>query len=77
MAVLVLSLYINSDEVSDLYTHPEVIWLLCPLLLYLVTRIWLLARRNELHEDPVVYVIRDRRSQFIAAVGAILLWLAT
>lgn len=77
MAVLVLALYINSDEVRDLYTHPEVIWLLCPLLLYLVTRVWLLARRNELHEDPVVYVIRDRRSQFIAVVGAVLLWLAT
>jgi 4-hydroxybenzoate polyprenyltransferase/phosphoserine phosphatase len=77
MAVLVLALYINSDEVRDLYTHPDVIWLLCPLLLYLVTRIWLLARRNELHEDPVVYVIRDRRSQFIGVVGAVLLWLAT
>jgi 4-hydroxybenzoate polyprenyltransferase len=76
MAVLVLALYIDSEAVRDLYTHPEVIWLLCPLLLYLVTRIWLLARRDELHEDPVVFVIRDRRSQWLAGVGAILLWLA-
>jgi 4-hydroxybenzoate polyprenyltransferase len=76
MSVLVLALYINSDTVSGLYSHPQVIWLLCPLLLYLVTRIWLLARRNELNEDPVVFVIRDRRSQWLAVMGAILLWLA-
>jgi 4-hydroxybenzoate polyprenyltransferase len=76
MAVLVLALYVNSDVVSQLYTHQELIWLLCPLLLYLVTRVWLLARRDELHEDPVVFVIRDRRSQWLVIVGAILLWLA-
>ena len=76
MAVLVLALYINSDSVRELYTHPEVIWLLCPLLLYLVTRIWLLARRGMLDEDPVVFIIRDRRSQWLALIGAILLWLA-
>jgi len=75
-AILVLALYINSEAVQGLYTHPEVIWLLCPLLLYLVTRIWLLARRDQLDEDPVVFLIRDRRSQWLAAVGAILLWLA-
>ena len=76
MAVLVLSLYINSEAVRDLYTHPEIIWLLCPLLLYMMMRIWLLARRDELHEDPVVFVIRDRRSQWLAGIGAIMLWLA-
>lgn len=76
MAVLVLALYINSDAVRDLYSHPELIWLLCPLLLYMVTRIWLLARRDELHEDPVVFVIEDRRSQLVGVIGAFLLWLA-
>lgn len=76
MAVLVLVLYINSETVRDLYTHPEVIWLLCPLLLYMVTRIWLLARRDALHEDPVVFMIRDRRSQWLIGIGVILMWLA-
>jgi len=76
MSILVLALYINSEAVRDLYTHPEVIWFLCPLLLYLVMRIWLLARRDQLHEDPVVFVIQDRRSQWLVGVGAILLWLA-
>ncbi len=76
MAVLVLALYINSETVKALYTRPEVIWLLCPLLLYIVSRIWLLARRGELHEDPVVFAIEDRRSQWCAGLGAILLWAA-
>ncbi len=76
MAVLVLSLYINSEDVQTLYSHPELIWLLCPILLYMIMRVWLLARRDELHEDPVVFVIEDRRSQVLAVIAAILLWLA-
>ena len=76
MSVMVLALYINSEKIQSLYAHPEVIWLLCPLILYLVTRIWLLARRGKVHEDPVVFVIRDRRSQLVAGLGALLLWLA-
>jgi 4-hydroxybenzoate polyprenyltransferase len=76
MAVLVLALYVNSEDVQTLYTRPEWIWLLCPLVLYLVTRIWLLARRQLVDEDPVVFVIRDRHSQLLAGIGAFLLWLA-
>ncbi len=77
MAVLVLALYINSEAVKGLYSHPEVIWLLCPILLYMVTRIWFLARRGELHEDPVVFVMSDQISLLIAIMGGFLLWLAT
>jgi 4-hydroxybenzoate polyprenyltransferase len=73
MAVLVLALYINSQEIRELYTRPEVIWFLCPLLLYLVCRVWLLARRGELHDDPVVFAARDRRSQAMVALGLLLL----
>ncbi len=76
MSVLVLALYINSEKVKELYTHPEVIWLLCPIMLYLVSRIWLLARRDQLHEDPVVFALKDRASQYPLLAGAALLWLA-
>jgi len=74
MAVMVMALYINSPEVRDLYTHPQVIWLLCPLLLYLLSRVWLLARRQELDEDPLVFALEDRRSQWIRILGLIILW---
>jgi 4-hydroxybenzoate polyprenyltransferase len=76
LAVLVLALYVNSDAVKTLYTRPEVIWLICPLGLYFISRIWLLARRGLLHDDPVVFAIQDRQSQFIAVLGALLLWIA-
>ena len=77
MSVLVLALYINSEEVKALYTHPEFIWLLCPLLLYWIGRVWLLARRGQMQEDPVVFAIQDRRSLLIACSGVLILWLAT
>ena len=76
VAVLVLALYINSEAVQILYSRPAVIWLLCPVLLYMLTRIWFLARRDQLHEDPVVFLMSDRNTQWLAGIGAILLWLA-
>ena len=77
ISVLVLALYVDSDNVRDLYGHPEIIWFLCPLLLYLITRIWVLARRGELPGDPVLFAARDWRSQAIVGVGAALLLAAT
>jgi 4-hydroxybenzoate polyprenyltransferase len=76
ISVLVLALYINSDSVRALYSNPEVIWLLCPLLLYLMSRIWLLARRGEVHEDPLLFIIEDRRTYLLAGLGVLVLWLA-
>ncbi|MEQ8517092.1 MAG: UbiA family prenyltransferase, partial [Chromatocurvus sp.] len=76
-AVLVLALYTTSDWVHTLYSRPVLLWLLCPLLVHMLVRLWQRARRDELHEDPVVFVITDRPGQLLAAVGVILLWLAS
>jgi 4-hydroxybenzoate polyprenyltransferase len=76
MSVLILALYINSSKVQALYSKPELIWMLCPIMLYLVTRLWLLARRSLVDEDPVIFFIRDRHSQFLAIIAVILLWMA-
>lgn len=73
-AVLVLALYINSAEVGMLYHHPERLWLICPLLLYWISRVWLLARRDAMHEDPVVFAIKDRHSYLLFAVMAGIVW---
>ena len=71
-SVLVLALYIDSADVRQLYAHPWLMWPLCPLVLYIIVRIWILARRNEMHEDPVVFILRDWRSQIMIALGALL-----
>ena len=72
-AVLVLALYINSANVHSLYRHPRAIWLLCPLLLYWISRVWLGARRGKLHDDPLVFALRDRVSRYVLLIGAAIL----
>ncbi len=62
LSVLVLALYVSSREVSSLYARPELIWLACPLVLYWVSRVWLLAQRGLVHEDPIVFALSDRVS---------------
>lgn len=74
VSVLVLVLYVNSDDVRLLYEHPHVLWLLGPLLLYWISRVWLHAHRGRMHDDPVVFATHDRASYAVAAaVIAVLL----
>ena len=72
-AVVVFMLYIARPDVSDLYRHASRLWLVVPLLLYWLNRVWLLASRGELNEDPVIFAIRDKIS---LAVGATVLLVA-
>ncbi len=72
-SALVLALYMDSVAVRELYPHPWLIWPLAPIVLYLTMRVWILARRDEMHDDPVVFIIRDWRSQIVVFVGAVLL----
>jgi len=53
-----LALYINSREVVALYRYPALLWLIGPCLLYWVTRIWFIANRGEMDDDPVVFALR-------------------
>ena len=75
-SVLVLALYINSPQSAALYERPEVIWLLCPLLMYWIMRMWLKAHRGEMHDDPVVFAVTDRVSLFAGALGALIVLFA-
>lgn len=76
LAVLVLALYINSTASAELYHRPHVLWLLCPLLLYWVSRVWLIAHRGGMHDDPVVFAARDKASLALSALAAIVIVLA-
>jgi 4-hydroxybenzoate polyprenyltransferase len=77
MAVLVLALYINSTEINELYRRPEAIWLLCPLLLYWISRVWLGAHRGKLHDDPIVFALKDHVSRLVLVIGMAILLAAT
>jgi 4-hydroxybenzoate polyprenyltransferase len=75
MAVLVLALYINSATAKALYGRHEFIWFLCPLLLYWIGRMWLVAHRGRMRDDPVVFALRDRTSRILILLmlGTVLL----
>lgn len=70
-AALVLSLYIQSQEVIGYYSAPWLIWPLVPIVLYINVRIWILAHRREMHDDPVVFIARDWRSQVVVGIGVL------
>jgi len=72
-SALVLALYMDSVAVRELYPHPWLIWPLSPIVLYLMMRVWILARRDEMHDDPVVFIATDWRSQIVVSIGAVLL----
>ncbi len=76
IAVAVFAFYINAPATMELYSSPLILWAICPLLCYLLWRIWALARRGELDEDPVLFAITDRKSQLIAALCGLLIWFA-
>jgi hypothetical protein len=61
-SVVVFALYIGNLDAAMLYQHTTRLWLLVPVLLLWLSRLWLQASRGELHEDPVVYAITDKRS---------------
>ncbi len=71
MSVLVFSLYISSPAVSQLYHSPKWLWLLTPVLIYWIARIWFLAGRGEVHHDPVVFALLDPYSYVIGLAGII------
>jgi 4-hydroxybenzoate polyprenyltransferase/phosphoserine phosphatase len=69
-AVVIFSLYVHSPDVGLLYSSPEWLFMLCPIILYWLSRNWLLAHRGELQEDPVTLAMRDGVSYGVALASA-------
>jgi hypothetical protein len=76
VAVLVLVLYITSGPAQLYYGRHYTIWLVCPMLLFWICYIWLIAHRGEMLDDPLVFALRDRISRFAIGAMAILMILA-
>jgi 4-hydroxybenzoate polyprenyltransferase len=75
-SVVVLTMYISNLGAANLYDHVDRLWLLAPILILWISRVWLLASRGELHEDPVVYAITDKTSWALGALSALVVWMA-
>jgi 4-hydroxybenzoate polyprenyltransferase len=77
LSVLVLALYINTSTSQSLYRHQQALWLLCPLLLYWISRVWIVCHRGHMHDDPILFALRDHTSRWIAALALLILIVAT
>lgn len=72
VAVLVFTLYVNGPQVQTLYRHPYRMWLISPCLVYWVSHLWLTAHRGGMHDDPIVFAVRDKHSWAVgAAIAAV------
>jgi len=61
-SALVLALYLNSEAVVQLYRTPECLWATVPVLLYWISHMWLKASRGEMHDDPLMFAVKDKAS---------------
>jgi len=77
LSVLVLAMYIYESPISkQIYPQRDFLWLLCPCLLYWLTRLWLITNRGAMHDDPVIFALRDWATWAVGAVGAVVMLLA-
>jgi 4-hydroxybenzoate polyprenyltransferase len=75
-AVTVFALYVSSESVQQLYSRPEVLWLVCPVLIYWLGRALILAHRRLMDDDPVVFALKDRASLASMATAAAIIAIA-
>ena len=76
-SVLVLALYLNSDTVQKLYAAPELIWGAVPVMLFWISWMWMQAHRGQMHDDPLVFALKDRASLSAGAVFAAIMLAGT
>ena len=71
-SIMVLALYVSSADVQEMYSRPIVLWGLCPLFLYWVARLVMLAHRRMVDDDPIAFAIKDNRSWVVGALAIVL-----
>jgi 4-hydroxybenzoate polyprenyltransferase len=76
VSALVMALYINRPEVTQLYSNPQYLWLMCVFVIYWISRVWLLADRGEMHDDPILFALTDKVSYLVGAAAVVVLLLA-
>ena len=75
-AVLILALYVHSDEVQLVYQNPYYLAAWCPIILFLLSRMWTSVVREQLDQDPVIHLLKDPITYWLTALGGIVTYLA-
>ena len=76
ISVLVLVLYTHDLQADTLYSTPNWLWFVAIAVLYWISRMWLLAFRGKMNEDPVLFAIRDRNSYIVSLLVSLSIYLA-
>lgn len=77
LSVVIFILYLQSDKVKVMYRQPELLWVLSPLFLYWISRIWILSSRGKINEDPVIFVLKDPVTYAVGIVSGLIMFAAT
>jgi len=73
LSILTLTLYLNSDYVINSYASPQILWLICPIVMFWIYRAWMWATRDQIDDDPVVFALKDKMSFMIVAIAGVVL----
>jgi len=76
IAVVVLIFHFSIEATQLLYSRYEILWLICPIILYWLTRLILITHRGEMHQDPIIFAIKDKISLYIAISIGFIVFLA-
>jgi 4-hydroxybenzoate polyprenyltransferase/phosphoserine phosphatase len=76
LSVLIFVLYINSSQATGLYSNTEILWLIAPIFLYWISRIWHLSVRGKMTDDPIVFTVKDRASYIVGLLIFIIVMFA-
>lgn len=72
LSILIVLLYLQSEDVRKLYTQAQHLWFATPVLLFWISRMWILTNRDEIHDDPVVFAVKDKVSWVCLVVLAVI-----
>ena len=76
-SIFIFVLYLNSSQVINLYSTPEVLWIVCLILLYWISRILFISNKGKMNDDPIIFAIYDKISYFCVALILFFLWIGT
>jgi 4-hydroxybenzoate polyprenyltransferase len=71
-SVTILALYVSAAETTKQYTHPQILWALCPVFLYWIARVLMLAHRRQIDDDPISFALKDNRSWAVGAASILI-----
>ena len=75
ISILVLIFHINSPVVIKQYSFPDILWIICFVMLFWILRIIYVSNKGQIKDDPIVYAISDKISYLCLVIILFIFWL--